>query len=42
MAMNEPAREAMAQAARRHVVEEFSIEREAARINAVDEERGRG
>lgn len=38
MDMDEPAREAMAEAARRHVVEEFSIEREAARINAVYEE----
>lgn len=36
--MDEPAREAMGQAARAHVVAEFSIEREAARINAVYEE----
>ncbi|QJP17390.1 glycosyltransferase family 4 protein [Starkeya sp. ORNL1] len=38
MDMDESTRDAMAEAARRHVVEEFSIEREAARINAVYEE----
>ncbi|MDF2997855.1 MAG: glycosyl transferase, group 1 [Xanthobacteraceae bacterium] len=42
MDLDEPAREAIAQAARRHVVEEFSIEREAARINAVYEQMWRG
>lgn len=38
MDMDEPTREAVGKVARRHVVEEFSIEREAARINAVYEQ----